>query len=403
MLAAAFLLAVFLLVRYYPDSKLCRMLSKGRTVLSAVFLPLAVILIALEGTFALNVHQHLFFLAIVLLLMASLLAAVCEEISRKASTSSVLSHLGLLLILFGGFFGAPDFQEGNMAVVPGEERYIAASSQKALPLVLPFKVQLKEFRTDYYPDGVSPKQYSSVLLVDAKECCTSVNHPCFHKGWFIYQSSFDESDPNTSVLKCVKDPWLPLIYLGMLLLASGAVLSLRGVWKSRYVLPAVLALTVLFAFVSVAKINFGTLVPALRSLWFVPHLIIYMLAYSLLAIAVVLGLISLLRKGEGKEALLSFKLLCTASSLLILGMLCGAVWAKSAWGDYWTWDPKECWAAVTWLLTLAAMHLPHPGEKNRKLMIFIVFLSFLAMQVTWYGVNYLPSSNNSMHTYNNNR
>ena len=50
-------------------------------------------------------------------------------------------------------------------------------------------------------------------------------------------------------------------------------------------------------------------------------------------------------------------LLQTSSCLLLIGMLCGAVWAKQAWGDYWTWDPKECWAMATWMLTLIGMHL----------------------------------------------
>ena len=76
-------------------------------------------------------------------------------------------------------------------------------------------------------------------------------------------------------------------------------------------------------------------------------------------------------------------------------MLCGAVWAKQAWGDYWTWDPKECWAAATWLLTLAGTHLP---KKNLKLAFAVI--AFLAMQMTWYGVNHLPPSSNSLHTYN---
>ena len=78
-------------------------------------------------------------------------------------------------------------------------------------------------------------------------------------------------------------------------------------------------------------------------------------------------------------------------------MLCGAVWAKQAWGNYWTWDAKECWAAATWLLSLAGTHLPSSGRKNR--LLFTV-LAFIAMQMTWYGVNFLPSSGQSLHTYN---
>ena len=98
-------------------------------------------------------------------------------------------------------------------------------------------------------------------------------------------------------------------------------------------------------------------------------------------------------------------LLQTSSCLLLMGMLCGAVWAKQAWGDYWTWDPKECWALATWMLTLIGMHLKtksqEPKEKKTVQVLLVVFvlLSFAAMQMTWYGVNYLPSAEVSLHTY----
>ena len=98
-------------------------------------------------------------------------------------------------------------------------------------------------------------------------------------------------------------------------------------------------------------------------------------------------------------------LLQTSSCLLLIGMLCGAVWAKQAWGDYWTWDPKECWALATWMLTLIGMHLKtksdNPKVQKTMLVLLLVFvlLSFAAMQMTWYGVNYLPSAELSLHTY----
>jgi ABC-type transport system involved in cytochrome c biogenesis, permease component len=77
-------------------------------------------------------------------------------------------------------------------------------------------------------------------------------------------------------------------------------------------------------------------------------------------------------------------------------MICGAVWAQQAWGSYWTWDGKECWAAATWLFTLAATHAP---ATRKKLIIVLTAIAFIAMNVTWYGVNYLPSSTQSLHTY----
>lgn len=211
--------------------------------------------------------------------------------------------------------------------------------------------------------------------------------------FLIYQSGYDIDSGHYSVLKIVRDPWLPVVAFGMLMLLLGAILSLKAVWGNKKLLLAALSLSVLFALISLARISFGTLPPALRSLWFAPHLTAYMLAYSMLALAVIAGFASLLSAKIPDS--LSAKLLSSASSLLMIGMMCGAVWAKQAWGDFWTWDPKECWAAVTSLLTLAGTHVP---KKNLK--FTFVIIAFIAMQMTWYGVNYLPSSAHSLHTYN---
>lgn len=388
----------FALLLYLCSKSSWRMLQwvrRWRCV--AVSLLAIIVVVAVEGTWGYRLHSHVGYALLQLVLMIPLGVACLRE-SRQIRKHLVgwFSHVGLLLILGGGLFGAPDMEDCMMIVNRVEaEHYAYKPDGKLVPM--PFGVRLSDFRIDYYDDGVSPKQFTSVLLVEGKEMETSVNHPCSHKGWNIYQSDYDWAEGNYSVLKMVRDPWLPVVYLGMALLAIGAVLGLKQTWKGRWVLPVVGLLTVAFSFLSLARINFGTLMPALRSLWFVPHLIIYMVAYSVLAIATVLGAMVAFRS-KRIPADLPRKLLATSSSLLIIGMLCGAVWAKAAWGDYWTWDAKECWAAVTWMLTLVGMHLPH---RDRSLWpILFVWLSFLSMQITWYGVNYLPASENSMHTYN---
>lgn len=381
-LATIFIAAALLCRGRLGSSKFLKFLA-GRAFSSSVLI-LAGALTAVEGTWKLGLFHHPGFLFLVLLMMFTL------------GLSFSVTHFGFLLILFGGFFGAPDFISADIVADYDKPSSYAVTSE-GLTLPLDFSVRLKDFHIDYYDDGVSPKQYTSVLDFDGVEKTTAVNRPCFHKGYLVYQSDYDRAGARYSVLRLVRDPWLPLVFLGMAVLAVGAILDLRKTWRNKAVLPAVLVLAAVFGIVSMARINLGTLMPALRSLWFVPHLIIYMVAYSVLALAVVLGIVSLCGRTSAGE--LSFKLLGTASSLLIIGMLCGAVWAKIAWGDYWTWDAKECWAAATWMLTLVGLHLPL--RKSRKWRLTFIVLAFLAMQVTWYGVNYLPSAEFSMHTYNN--
>ena len=88
-------------------------------------------------------------------------------------------------------------------------------------------------------------------------------------------------------------------------------------------------------------------------------------------------------------------------SFMTLGMLFGALWAKEAWGHYWSWDPKETWAAATWLAYLCYLHFRiHSRYSYRKALIGLL-LCFLLLQMCWYGINYLPSAQaTSVHTYN---
>ncbi len=349
---------------------------------AAAILATASVFVAFEGVWGTALHRHWTFIVIVILMLLSLGCAAFEDFKKK-SYGSLSGHLGLFLILFGGLAGAPDRVEMQLVLFNGEEE----------ELPLPFSLSLNDFRIDYYEDGTSPRQYTSILSVDGNTMQTCVNHPCRYRGYRIYQSGYDADSGRYSILKIVRDPWLPLLTVGALMLVIAAFIGLKQAWNSWKILVGALGLAAVFAVISVARINFGTLMPALRSLWFVPHLIVYMLAYAVMAISVIFGIISLFSAKVSRD--LSGRLLRTASSLLLIGMVCGAVWANQAWGNYWTWDAKECWAAVTWLLTLAGMHLP----KKKFTLIFTV-LAFLAMQVTWYGVNYLPAASQSLHTYN---
>lgn len=146
------------------------------------------------------------------------------------------------------------------------------------------------------------------------------------------------------------------------------------------------------------------LMPALQSIWFVPHVISYILSYAFLGAATIASfwqLRTIRRTGEADKALFRFTdhTVYAGFGLLLLGMLMGAVWAKEAWGNYWTWDPKETWALVTTLAYLAYIHLRLEGVKSERKALLLLPVAFLLLMVTWIGVNYLPSAQNSIHVY----
>jgi ABC-type transport system involved in cytochrome c biogenesis permease subunit len=146
------------------------------------------------------------------------------------------------------------------------------------------------------------------------------------------------------------------------------------------------------------EIHDQTLMPALQSPWFIPHVTVYMFSYSLLGCAFLIGVVRLFKKDD--------ELFCAADTLvyigvafLTFGMLSGSIWAKSAWGHFWNWDPKETWALITWLVYLLYIHLRLYRRDNVKLLCFLLIFAFACLQMCWWGINFLPSAADSIHVY----
>lgn len=102
--------------------------------------------------------------------------------------------------------------------------------------------------------------------------------------------------------------------------------------------------------------------PMLDSPWFIPHIAAYMLAYALCLLAAGCAVAGL-RGNRDEELHLADRCARHAFPLLTFGLLAGAFWAQTAWGDYWRWDPKEIWALITWLVYAAALHEAAPRRR----------------------------------------
>jgi ABC-type transport system involved in cytochrome c biogenesis permease subunit len=146
------------------------------------------------------------------------------------------------------------------------------------------------------------------------------------------------------------------------------------------------------------EIHDQSLMPALQSVWFIPHVSIYIFSYALLGGATLMALYSLLGEKDVDDALQS--LTWGGVAFFTIGMLTGALWAKEAWGEYWSWDAKESWAAATWMLYLLSMHLPRLGYSSKRVRAVVMVIAFISLQMCWYGVNNLPAATESVHVYN---
>jgi cytochrome c-type biogenesis protein CcsB len=158
--------------------------------------------------------------------------------------------------------------------------------------------------------------------------------------------------------------------------------------------------------------------PALQSGWFIPHVVVYFVGYGAAFFATAVAVVQIAsnripfvqrlvatRAGtmlSGKPLDLeqiTYDAIKFSFTLLTIGLLFGSVWAKSAWGDYWVWDPKENWSLVTWLVYGGYLHLRRVrgwrGEKGAWLAI----AGFAVVMFTYLGMEMLPTAKQSAHVY----
>ncbi|MDD5569896.1 MAG: cytochrome c biogenesis protein CcsA [Bacteroidales bacterium] len=194
------------------------------------------------------------------------------------------------------------------------------------------------------------------------------------------------------------------LWYSLFLSATGLTMFLR--WKWNWIIFYCLLLSALFLLMNLLyPENFDkTLMPALQSIWFIPHVIVYILAYSFLGfsmLAALRGLIAFYRKKEIQEVtVIADTIVYIGFSFLTFGLLFGALWAKEAWGNYWTWDPKETWSFITWLVYLIYIHFRLSFKsKNISASLWLLLFAFIIIMICWFGVNYMPSAANSVHVY----
>lgn len=329
----------------------------------------------------------------------------------------LLNHLGLFIALVSATLGSADMQRLKMQAVVDVPEWRAIDDDR-LVHDLPFAVKLHRFILERYPSG-EPRRFASEVDVlreqkDAIHAVIDVNHPLIVDGWAIYQFSYDKSmgdEGPVSILELVRAPWLPAVYLGIAMLFAGALCMLFSTiykrWKRRfYIADVVLIVSVcVVGWLFKHGMDAKPLVPALQSLWFAPHVTVYMFCYTALGIAMLIAIAQLVREWRGRPVSLSMiaaadQLVYVGLAFMTVGMLMGAVWAKEAWGHYWAWDPKETWAATTWLLYLTYIHLRLVSPHRVRLAMVMLIVSYMCIQMCWWGINYLPSAQGmSVHTY----
>jgi len=140
------------------------------------------------------------------------------------------------------------------------------------------------------------------------------------------------------------------------------------------------------------------LMPVLVSPWLSSHVSLIMMSYALFAFLMLNGVLALCVRREAlRLMLLSRLLLYPAVFFLGAGIFLGAIWANVSWGHYWSWDPKEVWALVTFMVYAVPFHAGSLSRLRKPLFFHVyMMVAFLTVLMTYFGVNYVLGG---MHSY----
>lgn len=183
----------------------------------------------------------------------------------------------------------------------------------------------------------------------------------------------------------------------------GIVLRLRSrktmEWMTMLCTPCAF---LLISYAALQPREITELMPALRSAWFISHIGTAVFSYASFAVAAACSIRYLvIKKREPEESLrdlenLTYKLICFGFLLLTVVLLTGCIWAEQAWGSFWTWDPKEVWALITWIVYSIYLHQRIRMNKRGPQMAWFAIIAFAVVLLTFVGVNTLMKG---LHSY----
>ncbi len=176
--------------------------------------------------------------------------------------------------------------------------------------------------------------------------------------------------------------------------------KVKAEWLVTAAMPMVF---LILSYASFQPRGIKELMPALRSVWFVSHIGTAAFSYASFILAGAAGIRYLYaEKHEGSAQTLEdidfmiYRLIALGLLLLTVTIVSGAIWAEQAWSSFWTWDPKEVWALITWLLYSVYLHLRLNRKWRGHRMAVFAIIAVPVVLFTFVGVNTLMPG---LHSY----
>lgn len=303
-------------------------------------------------------------------------------------------QIGLILTLIGLIIGKMQYERYHLVLLEKGPVSNVISDEDGNLLANSFDIQLRSLHFDYYPSYRVKQAKAKITCSYIEDDCNlivSVNHPARFHQYNIYIKDYWPSsgqNPAGVRLSLVKQPCQWLVYLGLILLIAASLWKAFLIVRYEYSIISNISRRILFALiVTVALVLLlnpmmrGNLPPILRSVWFYPHVFFFVLSYALLLTSFVT---SLLRIKYDIRSYFCFRL---GIFTYTIGLALGMIWAKAAWGDFWSWDPKETAALITWVVCqIAFHHIDSCKELTDKKWIVWQSVCFLCLLLSWFGV-----------------
>ncbi len=195
------------------------------------------------------------------------------------------------------------------------------------------------------------------------------------------------------------------------------ILYLAVEWRIKNRMLGAFIVPVAFLIMAYASIAPGVnnsiepLIPALQSNWLTTHVLTCFMGYAAFTVAFGCGFLYLWRSRKEKRQenvsglvgnlpsldildILIYQSTILGFIFLAMGIMTGSVWAHYAWGSYWSWDPKEIWSLITWLIYAIMLHARFVRGWRGKRMAILAIIGFVSVLFTYLGVNLLTSLHN---------
>ena len=205
-----------------------------------------------------------------------------------------------------------------------------------------------------------------------------------------------------------------------LVFAAWAIMLIYLIMEHRTKQRALGVFPALFAFLAMAYASFSTgvnskiqpLLPALKSNWLIAHVVTCFIGYAAFAVSFGISILYITRESKrdisgSTQSLLpdlrqldeiNYQMVLFGFLWLSLGIITGSVWADLAWGAYWSWDPKETWSLITWLIYAALLHARTMKGWRGNRVAWLSIIGFGCVLFTYFGVNFLLGG---LHSYAN--